>query len=329
MTITLGAPPEKLPMTLVGIDVGGTKTYLRLCGPEGTKNHIVPTVSWRARNWRADAAELLRRAQELSAGAEPAAMAVGAHGCDDESECRAFEAAFTDISPFPVRVVNDAELMPAALGYPGDIGLVAGTGSIAVCRGPSDEMLVAGGWGWILGDEGGSASLVREAARRVARHLDDGGRRDEPLVSALFEALAIPAPAYIGRRLVEIGGPAPLGAYAPIVFAAEAAGSDLAAQVIREGGHALADLVARLERRGARARRVVAGGSVIASQPSLWRAFREGLEHACGGRIDPLLFTGAPVVGACRIAARLADGTLDAGSSRRATSGLTAKVSSS
>ncbi|MCE7027697.1 N-acetylglucosamine kinase [Jiella avicenniae] len=315
-------------MAVVGIDIGGTKTHLRLLGPDLARDEIVPTARWRSREWHADATALLRLVRELCEGTPITAMAVGAHGCDDAAECEAFEAAFAPISPFPVRVVNDAELMPAALGHPGEIGLVAGTGSIAVCRTPSGEMLVAGGWGWIIGDEGSAASLVREAAKAVARHLDEGGARDEPLAAALFEALDIPSPARIGSRLGQIGGAAVAGSFAPVVFAAEAAGSELAARVIREGGGSLAELVARLDRRGAGASRVVAGGSVISSQPSLWRAFRDGLEQSCEGRIEPLLFTGAPVEGACRLAEHLARSEPDALFVRPRTANMTAKASS-
>ncbi len=297
--------PGEQQATIVGVDIGGTKTHLHLSGPDGEKDEIVPTASWRIREWQADAAALLGLVDRLSGGTAVAAMAVGAHGCDDGAECDAFEAAFAAISPFPVRVVNDAELMPAALGHPGEIGLVAGTGSIAGCRGPGGEMMVAGGWGWIIGDEGSAASLVREAAKAVARHLDEGGVRDDPLVPALFDALSIPSAARIGSRLGQIGGPAQLGTFAPLVFAAETAGSELAAKVISSGGQSLADLVARLDRRGAGAGKVVAGGSVISSQPTLWRAFCEDLKLRCGGRIEPLLFTGAPVQGACRLAAQL------------------------
>lgn len=316
------------PVTVVGIDIGGTKTHLRLRGADITRDEVLPTANWRARKWRQDAEALLRLVHDLSGEAAIDAMAVGAHGCDDGSECDAFEAAFKEISPFPVRVVNDAELMPAALGYPGQIGLVAGTGSIAVCRAPSGEMLVAGGWGWIIGDEGSAASLVREAAKAVARHLDESGSKDEPLAVALFDALDIPSPARIGSRLGQIGGPTAAGSFAPAVFAAEASGSALAARVIREGGRALAELVALLDRRGAGAQKVVAGGSVISSQPSLWRAFCDGLETSCNGRIEPILFTGAPVEGAYRLAEQLARSEPDALFIRHTPSNMTAKASS-
>ena len=66
-----------------------------------------------------------------------------------------------------MQVVNDAELMVPAAGYFGGIGVVSGTGSIAVARTAEGHMLAAGGWGWILGDEGSAPALVREAAKAI------------------------------------------------------------------------------------------------------------------------------------------------------------------
>lgn len=291
---------------LVGIDVGGTKTHLRAEGPEGRRDRVVPSAGWRRRDWGEDAAALLAMAAELAGGAV-AAVGVGAHGCDDAAECAAFEAAFRARTASPVAVVNDAELMPLALGMAGEIGLVAGTGSIAVCR-AGGEMLVAGGWGWIIGDDGSASGLVRDAARAVAAHLDAGGSWNDPLVGMLFEALAIPSLPRIGSTLGALGalgGAAAVGAHAGTVFAAAERGSALAEAVIREGGAGLARLVATIEARGAGASRVVAGGGVIAGQPRLWEAFRAALAGSLGDRVTPILFDGQPVEGACRLAAGL------------------------
>lgn len=290
---------------VVGVDIGGTKTHLRLEGPEGGRDVVLPSQSWRQRNWDGDAASLVRLVLDLAGHQRIDAMAVGAHGCDDGEECAAFQAAFADISPFPVEVVNDAELMPAALGLENQIGLVAGTGSIAVHRDRMGRMHVAGGWGWIIGDEGSAASLVREAARAVAYHLDWGGTVDDPLVRHLFETLAIPTAARIGSRLGQIGSAADIGAHAHLVFEAADEGSPIAQKVIEEGGRALASLVARLDARCADVDTVVAGGSVIAGQPSLWDAFSRSLREICDARITARLFSGAPVEGACNLARRL------------------------
>ncbi|TNM63801.1 N-acetylglucosamine kinase [Aliirhizobium smilacinae] len=292
--------------TEIGIDIGGTKTHLRRYLPDGTaQDLILPTVEWRVRDWASDAGALLAIVEQFSGGTTIASMAVGAHGCDDAEECNAFQAAFAERVNFPVQVVNDAELLPAAFDLTDGIGVVAGTGSIAVCRNPDGRMLVAGGWGWVIGDEGSASGLMREAARAVALHLDYGGIPDEPLVQRLFEALDIKSAARIGSAIGRSGSAAQLGRHAHIIFEAAEAGSLLARQVVRDGAKELADLVARLKQNGAAATTVVAGGSVIASQPMLWSAFCEQIGNRFAGSVTARLFAGPPVEGACRLAARL------------------------
>ncbi|MCF3932098.1 sugar kinase [Acuticoccus sp. M5D2P5] len=290
---------------IVGIDIGGTKTHLRAIGPDGERDLVVPSVEWRCREWGEDAARLLAMVDRFVEAAPVAAIGVGAHGCDDGAECEAFLAAFVERTRTPISVVNDAELMPLALGLHGQIGVVAGTGSIAVCRKAGGEMMVAGGWGWIIGDEGSAASLVREAARAAAQHFDAGGSRDEPLVELLFDGLEVPHVPRLGSVLAALGSATAVGRHAEIVFQAADRGSELAHRVIREGGAALAMLVRHLQTRGAPADTVVAGGSVIVAQPLLWQAFADAVTVTCEGAIVPRLFSGKPVEGACHLAASL------------------------
>jgi glucosamine kinase len=301
----------------IGIDIGGTKTHLRAYeAPDRPRDLILPTADWRERDWDRDAAAVIALAYRLANGTAIAALAVGAHGCDDASECDAFQAAIASRASFPVNVVNDAELLPAALGYENQIGLVAGTGSIAVCRDGRLGMMVAGGWGWVIGDEGSAAGLMREASRAVSLHLDGGGAPSEPLVEALFRALEIPNAARIGSTVAELGGSAALGRHAPLLFEAEARGSHLARRVIRDGARHLVDLVMRLRERGSRATQVVAGGGVIAAQPSLADAFLEEFAVHFAGAMTARIYAGPPVEGACRLAARLRSQPSEPGAGR-------------
>jgi N-acetylglucosamine kinase-like BadF-type ATPase len=265
---------------------------------------IVPSADWRTRDWDADAIGLLELVHQFTEGAEVAAMGVGAHGCDDAAECMAFQDALMPHVTHPLSVVNDAELMPLALGLSGQIGVVAGTGSIAVCRPAADRMIVAGGWGWIVSDEGSAASLVREAVRSVSQHLDRGGGLDEPLVSAILEALEVKSVPRLGSMLHRFRSAAELGRHAVVVFDAAERGSRLAEDVIARGGRLLAELPAMLDARGAGASHVVAGGSVIAAQPRLWDAFVRGLAEI-SPHLAPHLFTGSPAEGACYLASTL------------------------
>lgn len=296
---------------IVGIDIGGTKTHLRAFhddgnDPRGGEDLILQSHEWRSRDWGEDASRLLGLVGQLAAGRPVAAIGIGAHGCDDDGECTMFANEIAARSDIPVAVVNDAELMPLALGLPGEIGLVAGTGSIAVYRPVAGGLMTAGGWGWLIGDDGSAAGLVREAARKAAHYLDAGGTPEEPLVRGMSHALSLTALPRLGSALAALGTASAIGAYAPAVFAAAEEGSVLARAAIREGGAALARLVLHLVARGAPASHVVAGGSVIVAQPLLWRAFSDSLADAATGRITPHLFTDKPVAGACRLALGLA-----------------------
>ncbi|MET3581371.1 N-acetylglucosamine kinase-like BadF-type ATPase [Mesorhizobium robiniae] len=295
-------------MITVGIDIGGTKTHLRASDSAGmARDLVMPTADWRVRDWDRDAAALLENVRQLVDGGQVVALAVGAHGCDDASECEAFETALARRAACCVKVVNDAELLPAALGYERQIGLVAGTGSIAVCRDASLGMMVAGGWGWVIGDEGSAAGLVREAGRSISLHLDRGGSLDEPLVRLFFEAFEIRSAARIGSAVARQGGAAALGLHAPLVFAAHEQGSELAGKVIRDGARHLAELAMRLKHNGAAADIVVAGGGVIVSQQSLAAAFLAEIEAQSGGTLAASIFYGPPVEGACRMAKAMAE----------------------
>lgn len=290
---------------LAGVDIGGTKT--RIMGRRGSVvlfDETIVTDAWRIRQMEADAVKLAGIVTELCGGSAPAAVAVGAHGCDTDEQCRRFQALLSASMKTSVQVVNDAELMVPAAGYVDGIGVVAGTGSIAVARTAEGKMLAAGGWGWILGDEGSAAALVREAAKAIRRALDRGQDGD-PLIAALMREIGTDDQTKLGILLNETRGAAAWGRYANAVFDAAIAGSPLAARVIKEGGEGLAALVQLLIERGANASLVVAGGGVIAEQPMLMEAFVEAMASVSpDSRV--VLLREPPVIGAVALAARLA-----------------------
>jgi N-acetylglucosamine kinase-like BadF-type ATPase len=290
---------------IAGVDIGGTKTHLMVCWEGGSivADAVVPTDSWRSREIEADASTLAKLVRQFTQGAEPAALAVGAHGCDTEEHCTEFEACLAIHFRGRMQVVNDSELMVPAAGFLDGIGVVAGTGSIAVARTADRKMLVAGGWGWILGDEGSAPALVREAARAIRGALDARAPADA-LIEALMREIGTDDPTKLGRLLNETRSAVIWGRYANAVFDAAEAGSPLAARVITEGGSALAGLVGALMKRGADAARVVAGGGVIVEQPLLMLAFKVAMTEISPSS-EVVLLRKPPVVGAVALAERL------------------------
>src|SRR5207244_2124432 len=75
-----------------------------------------------------------------------------------------------------VQVVNDAEIVLAA-GTEENWGVacIGGTGSFAWGRNRSGETARAGGWGYILGDEGSGFDLARQALRAATQFADGRG----------------------------------------------------------------------------------------------------------------------------------------------------------
>ncbi|MEU3888934.1 BadF/BadG/BcrA/BcrD ATPase family protein [Streptomyces sp. NPDC029041] len=289
-----------------GIDVGGTKTHLRAyAGDHRVVDHVRSSAGWRPHDPAAAVGRLTGLVREtLPAGARPSALAVGAHACETPRQCARIRDGLERAFGVPVLVVGDAELLVPAAGLAKGVGLVAGTGSVAVGRLPDGTAVQVGGWGAVLGDEGGAAGLVREAARAVWAAHDRGEEPDE-LALGLVASLGVPEVPALGAALESAADvSAEWGRHAPVVFTAAEAGSTLARAVIAEAGRSLAALVARLAARGAVVDDVVVAGGTVLSQPALYDALTAALADTVpAARTRPL--REPPVEGAVALARSL------------------------
>ncbi len=289
---------------LVGADVGGTKLAVRVETPDGRvrADTRIPADGWDAAPVDEAARWLLARlAAVVPAGDEIAALGVGAQGCDTQEHCVRLTAAVEALG-VPAAVVNDAALLVPAAGLDHGIGVIAGTGSIAVGTGPDGAVLFAGGWGWVLGDEGGAPALVREATKAVlAAH--DAGLADDGLLAALLAHYGDPTPQALARTVNDRPEPGHWGPAASAVFRAADAGSALAAGVVDEAAAHLCGLVVRLVDRGAVGRTVVAAGGVVVHQPRLAAALAAHLACALP-ELRLRVLEAEPVTGAVALARR-------------------------
>jgi N-acetylglucosamine kinase-like BadF-type ATPase len=302
-------PLDGLVDRVVGIDVGGTKTHVAIAHERVIESDlVVPTVQWRTGSPEQDASALAALiGNKWGASGLRLPLGVGAHGCDSTEQCVAMEDQLRRHVNAPVRVVNDAELMPWAMGIDNGIGLVAGTGSIA-----------AGGWGWMLGDEGSAAGIVREATRAALRALDSD-ERDDRLVTLLLGGFQVTDGAELAMALTRSSSADIWGSHAHTVFQAADEGSVLAARVIDDAGAQLAALVPRLHARGVTSHHVVAGGGVMVAQQRLRDAFLAGLATGSPDVVVQVLDT-PPVVGAVALATSLHHPPLTAPSNPEVTS---------
>jgi N-acetylglucosamine kinase-like BadF-type ATPase len=198
-----------------------------------------------------------------------------------------------------ITVVHDARLVLAAAGFESGIALISGTGSVAYGRDRDGREARAGGWGWLVGDDGSGAWLAREAAREVLLRSDSG----EPLGAlgeAMLEAVKAPSATELMGTLNALNEPREWAALAGIVF--EAASNDGgAALLVERAASGLADLVGLVRKQLSLDGPVVLAGGQLLNQPRLESAVRTRLGAATRLRE-------APVAGAVRLAERsLAD----------------------
>lgn len=290
------------PGKTLGVDIGGTKTqFVLAAGGVAERELTVETPSWRTHSHASNAVALSGLVRGwLGDDALGWALGVGAHGCDSTELCDFFAAELAKYFTGTVRVVNDAELLTHALGLADGIGVIAGTGSIAVAR-VDGRLVTAGGWGWVLGDEGSAAGLVREAARAVLGAMDRGERLDQ-LGRRLLDSVQVEGGPELALKVSTADSTAWVGSHAEEIFRAADEGSALAEEVVRRAGAELATLVDRLIARGVDGRRIVAGGTVILAQPMLREVFvRAVADRHPGSTVDFL--DRPPVMGALALVA--------------------------
>jgi glucosamine kinase len=139
------------------------------------------------------------------------------------------KAAVLAALPFArVRVESDGwTAARGALGTEDGVVAAFGTGSVyAVQRG--GEITLAGGWGWVLGDEGGGAGLGRAVLAALLRAVDGLPPGITPLGQRLLDRLGGPH-GVVG--FADSAGPADLARLAPEV----AAGGDALAELVLDG----------------------------------------------------------------------------------------------
>ena len=150
--------------------------------------------------------------------------------------------------------------------------VIAGTGSIAYGRNARDEAARAGGWGYVLGDEGSGYWIGRHALRAVVRESDGRGHATAmtPLVLAHFGATR---PDDLVHAIYDGAlRPSAIAAVARAVQAAADDGDELALQILTVGARELASSArAVISRLGLRdeAFDVVLSGGVMQAVPRL------------------------------------------------------------
>ncbi len=176
---------------ILGIDGGGSKVLVTLADKDG---RILRTALGGGVNpmdnpdWRQELErhiEPFRNEPGLAAvGAALPAYGEVAHLSGLQKQC--IDDAFPDIRGIVLNDVDAAHL-GAFAGRPG-ILVLSGTGSMSWARNGAGASARAGGWGDVIGDEGSSYWIGREALHLISQSLD-GRAKPTVLAKAIYDHL--------------------------------------------------------------------------------------------------------------------------------------------
>jgi N-acetylglucosamine kinase-like BadF-type ATPase len=294
---------------LVGVDIGGTKTHVRVVPDDAAPvDLVVRSDSWIVGMLASDAANADRLVRLLPAEALTAdsALAVGAHGLDSPAQVASFNRWLSDAFPGATLGVNDVALLAPAAGLDEAVCVVAGTGSKVVGHRADGSIVEAGGHGFLIGDPGSAPALARDAMKSLLVAYDEG----LPLGGLADAMMAVHGhrdlPELWIAMFVEDPSLTLWGSLAPAVFAAAEAGDGRALAVVDDHASQLAADVHRVIRRGARGDVVVCAGGVITGQRLLREALWRHVEALDLGLTMRTLDV-PPVAGAVALARRLRD----------------------
>src|SRR3954451_17510097 len=224
---------------VLGIDAGGTKTVCQLANENG---EVLAEARRGGANLQAvgelEVEKVLHEVMDEVIGdgdITPAAICLGIAGVDRVEDAATVRGIMKRIGyKARVLVVNDA-LVALEAGAPGEPGVVviAGTGSIAYGRNSRHEAARAGGWGYVLGDEGSGYWIGRAALRAVLRQADRRGPVTV-LTDLLLNHFEVAAPSELIHQVYNKDlKPTAIAALASCVQAAFSQGDGVAIGILR------------------------------------------------------------------------------------------------
>ncbi|TLM75835.1 N-acetylglucosamine kinase [Pseudarthrobacter sp. NamB4] len=297
----LQAPASSPPRgVIIGLDIGGTKTHgVRF--EDGVPVADQSAGSSNVQNVTRD--EAARNLADLFArigGGQVAQVYAGSGGIDTEDDAAALASLIQPHVPGArVTVVHDSRLLLAAGHASSGVAVIAGTGSAAWGRNADGGEARAGGWGYLLGDEGSGYWLGREAVRHSLRRMNQGQPADE-LTTALLQSCGVDDP---NRLIALFHSPATGRRFwaqqARQVVEAAAAGHPESQALLEQAGADLAAMALQVLRQLGLTGPVILGGGLGMNVAPLQDSFRRHL--VAGGAEDIRVLDQEPVFGVLQL----------------------------
>lgn len=238
-------------MHYIGIDAGGTKTLFALYDEQGNlldtkvlgSCHFMKVGFEKMGGILKEGVSFLQEKNDLKPDDITISFGLAGYG-REESVRKAIEAALhIEFRGYKYLLHNDVEtaLVGAFEGEDG-IMLIAGTGSIAYLK-QGETKKRAGGFGYLLGDEGSAYDLAKKMLNAFTRE-DDGRLEKTALYDLLMERLSLEKPydliSYISETLGNKRDE--IAKLASILYEAALLGDPEAIRIYREAAIELASL---------------------------------------------------------------------------------------
>jgi len=228
---------------VVGIDAGGTKTRAFAVDRAG---EVVGRGAGGGANLLSSSdpqGSIGAALNEALGGRSAEAIVLSAAGADRRADRERGRDLLARVSPAGAKLLVTHDAIAALYaGNPMGCGivLIAGTGSIAYGRNEEGEEDRAGGWGYLVGDEGSAVWCGLEALRAIA-HAADGRGAPTRLTELLYQELGVGEFADVLPHLYGKPHPAPAIAAATRALAVASSDGDAAASsILQRGAVALA-----------------------------------------------------------------------------------------
>lgn len=234
---------------LVGIDGGGTKTDMVLCDSDGNvlKRCIGPATnptSITLHTAKSRLQEMLKGILEDHGALQTpiSGLYAGISGCGIPENQQFFESAIRAMLPNGQHIFVGSDAINAinsAIGTKDGLVAISGTGSCVYAR-FAGQMHRAGGWGYLLGDEGSGYDLGRSALVAALRAHD--GRGSQTLLTELC-VRQLGKPVYDAIPELYRDGKRNIASFAPCLMQAAESGDTVALQLLCQSAKSLCETI--------------------------------------------------------------------------------------
>jgi len=240
---------------IIGVDGGGTKTVVQIAtvaqdgsievlgeGYGGPSN--VRAVGAEHAKTNLDVAiDAAQAAAATATTADYAVLALAGSSLPDVQEVIAEWVKRRRLAEHADIVHDAAAVLTVGIRHGRGVGLIVGTGSVAMGMNTAGEQAVIGGWGHWFGDQGSGFDLGRRALSAVADAADGIGAQTI-LANEITQRLQVEDPRKIARKLsLAVDIRQEIAALAPLVVNAARNGDEVAEGIVDAGAAATAALV--------------------------------------------------------------------------------------